>query len=313
MNSPQIIIVTHDNNHHEDDVLSVAILTTIFKNYRIIRTRDPEIIEQAHFVVDVGGVYDHSQRMYDHHQNSPPCDERGHMLSSAGLIWRHYSTAYLRAINIPKEIVIGSYTIEPRVEVDMVIRNKWIYPIDMVDNGQIPGPTIISEVVNSMRAIWPEKTREKCDAQFEETVVMIRKILERRCFHIVDRLMWRTEFIGSNKTYHEDGKIMISDTPDMSGGSGYYTQEHFVISPSRTYVDEESERYTINPIKSPRGGYRTPVPDHLLGLEAEEIFKLTGITGIGYIHHNGFMMIADDVQSAITFCQYLITQAQVQE
>jgi hypothetical protein len=39
-----------------------------FADYKIVRTRDPKLLEKCEIVVDVGGVFDHEARRYDHHQ-----------------------------------------------------------------------------------------------------------------------------------------------------------------------------------------------------------------------------------------------------
>ncbi|KAK6053798.1 hypothetical protein COOONC_08698 [Cooperia oncophora] len=61
------------------------------------RTRDPSTLETCDIVVDVGGVYDHSKKRYDHHQRE--FDETmqtlrvldfNTKLSSAGLVYVHY-------------------------------------------------------------------------------------------------------------------------------------------------------------------------------------------------------------------------------
>jgi uncharacterized UPF0160 family protein len=57
----------------------------------VVRTRDPNILDTCHIVVDVGAVYDESKQRFDHHQRG--FDEVfGHgfttKLSSAGLVYR---------------------------------------------------------------------------------------------------------------------------------------------------------------------------------------------------------------------------------
>ena len=57
-----------------------------------MRSRDPEQLNACHTVVDVGGVYDDSQRRYDHHQREFNTAFPAHStkLSSAGLVYMHY-------------------------------------------------------------------------------------------------------------------------------------------------------------------------------------------------------------------------------
>lgn len=62
-------LVTHDGNFQADDVLAYAMLTFIFPDHTLIRTRDPKMIqpEANRIVFDVGGKYDPSLFLFDHH------------------------------------------------------------------------------------------------------------------------------------------------------------------------------------------------------------------------------------------------------
>ena len=69
----QKTIATHSGCFHADDAMACMMLakyTKEFKDPKIIRTRENEIIEKVDLVVDVGGVYDPNTNRYDHHQKS---------------------------------------------------------------------------------------------------------------------------------------------------------------------------------------------------------------------------------------------------
>ncbi|MCJ8749141.1 hypothetical protein PDJAM_G00172810, partial [Pangasius djambal] len=63
-------IGTHNGTFHCDEVLACYLLRQLpeYKDAEIIRTRDPVELARCDIVVDVGGVYDHKQHRYDHHQ-----------------------------------------------------------------------------------------------------------------------------------------------------------------------------------------------------------------------------------------------------
>jgi len=65
-------IGTHDGIFHCDEVLACAMLKHLpnYANSTVIRTRDESILEQCDIVVDVGGVYNHDKKRYDHHQKT---------------------------------------------------------------------------------------------------------------------------------------------------------------------------------------------------------------------------------------------------
>ena len=70
MEKNSYIIGTHSGCFHADEVLACTMLTKFTKKFRdamIVRTRDPKLLETFDIVVDVGGVYDPSKGLFDHH------------------------------------------------------------------------------------------------------------------------------------------------------------------------------------------------------------------------------------------------------
>lgn len=63
------LVGTHSEAFHCDEVLATSMLlrTAEFKNAIIVRTRDYGILEKLDIVADVGGVFDHEKKRYDHH------------------------------------------------------------------------------------------------------------------------------------------------------------------------------------------------------------------------------------------------------
>lgn len=306
-NSPLIRIVTHDGPFHSDEVLSVAILTKIFKNHQVIRTREPALIDLGDIVVDVGSIYNHQLRRYDHHMSNPPMDERGHLFSSAGLVWYHYHSSYFRAIGIPKVIDIEGSIVELEYLTEKIIRNRWIIPIDRGDNGFHSGPTSISELVSAMSPIDPEKSGDKFNKQFLEAVSMVSHLFERACFHAVDSVIAKAKLISCPKEMFIDEKVVYIDleVKDFS----YFTNHsaHFVIYTVTDYNDGETY-FNIRPIyDSVTKRYKTPIPEALCGISLDEIEERK-LSGIKFIHHSGFMAKALSKEDAILFCNKLLVK-----
>lgn len=94
----RVIIVTHDGKFHSDEVIAIWLLRWIYKDHIIIRTRDPDIIQCANIVVDVGGVHDPDRDRFDHHQSTFNLTFPGSSipLSSAGLVWLKYGKQLIR-------------------------------------------------------------------------------------------------------------------------------------------------------------------------------------------------------------------------
>lgn len=81
----QLTIGTHNGKFHCDEVFACwmlkqlpdyqnhLILRYVYLNYFlylffVFRTRDLKVLETCDIVVDVGAVFDHSKKRYDHHQ-----------------------------------------------------------------------------------------------------------------------------------------------------------------------------------------------------------------------------------------------------
>lgn len=125
-------VVTHDGHFHTDEVVACMLLRLLYEDIDIIRTRDPTIIESADIVVDVGKIYDHQTKRYDHHQytsNEVTWDSQHTIpLSSAGMVWKHYGI----------DIIRKQYTdldISKVHQLHTKLYNDFFQEIDANDNG----------------------------------------------------------------------------------------------------------------------------------------------------------------------------------
>ncbi len=159
------ILGSHDGNFHADDVFAIAALTLLFPNYKIISSRNPDDWAKCDFLVDVGGVYDHEKRIYDHHFKNGPSYPDGLLMSSIGLIWKHYGTQ-----------ICGSENIAERV------CSKIIRTLDAHDNGvnlteKASGIPNVDEVsVSSIIAVMNPPNLENVNDIFADEVVREAKI-----------------------------------------------------------------------------------------------------------------------------------------
>ena len=162
-----IKIGTHSGNFHADDVFAIAALSFIHPEYEIIRSRDEEILTQCDYLVDVGGVYDHENKIYDHHFKNGPAYEDGLTMSSVGLIWKHYG-----------EAVCGNQAIADRV------CQKLIRSLDANDNGVTLSEPVednfgVTEVsISGIIAIMNPPGLKDVDEVFCSEVIRAKTILE---------------------------------------------------------------------------------------------------------------------------------------
>jgi hypothetical protein len=66
------LVVTHNGQHHADEILACAILKSVYTDIELVRNHEitDEILDDARvIVVDIGRVYDPGLNNFDHHQN----------------------------------------------------------------------------------------------------------------------------------------------------------------------------------------------------------------------------------------------------
>lgn len=129
------IIVTHDGKFHTDEVIAIWFLRHVYPQNTIIRTRDPNIINGADIVVDVGGVYLPDKDRFDHHQSTFNLTFPGSTipLSSAGIVWLKYGRELIKDHFGPK---FGMTLTEKQIETAFIeLYHTIVKEIDGNDNG----------------------------------------------------------------------------------------------------------------------------------------------------------------------------------
>lgn len=163
-------IVTHDGNFHGDDVLACAMLKMLFSSAEIVRTRDPSktCAEPGRIVVDVGGKYDPSLNLFDHHHLASTellyFEEAGYRsktpMAAAGLVFREFGARILEIFvkrmppeeetqnvaPVPsilgmKELKRADWGTEEELSLPSLLRRVYstlVQEVDAVDNGIFP-------------------------------------------------------------------------------------------------------------------------------------------------------------------------------
>lgn len=124
-------LVTHSGMFHADDVCAAVVLTTLFADAEIVRTRDSNEIARLApnaIIFDVGDVYDPAQRKFDHHQTGRELRPGTKIpFSSFGLIWAEYGMPYIERVLAPDVDDLAGIWLDMNMS---FVRN-----IDALDNG----------------------------------------------------------------------------------------------------------------------------------------------------------------------------------
>ena len=219
------LIVTHSGNFHADDVFAAATLLLLFNNkVRIIRTRDPEIIEKGDFVFDVGGVYDPELNRFDHHQTGGAGGrENGIPYASFGLVWKKFGIE-----------ICGSK------ETALYIDRELAEPIDAIDNGvEISKPFFsdvypftVTDVLDAFLPL-PGDYSQSIDEIFLDVMNLAKRILIKE----IEKEKKRQEIFPKVKEVYEvapDKRLIVFDKKLWSLFPDELNFEHFDkdISPS---------------------------------------------------------------------------------
>ena len=121
-------LITHSGGFHADELLSSVVLSRLFPQAELLRSRDKQWVTPSadKIIFDVGGNYDAKAQIFDHHQRPGPLREDGQPFSSFGLIWAHYGRDYLAAMDVPADDIDAIHT---KFDANFVL------PIDLLDNG----------------------------------------------------------------------------------------------------------------------------------------------------------------------------------
>jgi len=134
------VIGTHSGTFQADEAMGVFLLRQIpaYRNSKVVRSRDPKVLDALDIVIDVGGVYDHSKLRYDHHQRGyderfedKRFEKRCTKLSASGLVYRHYGKDVIRAFypDITDDYLNLAYT---------KVYDSLLEALDAIDTGVEP-------------------------------------------------------------------------------------------------------------------------------------------------------------------------------
>lgn len=279
-----MIIATHNGKFHADDVFGVALLTQLYPDAQVVRSRDPEVLAQADIVLDVGGTYDVETRRFDHHQLTSGARESGILFSAFGLLWQHYGLEYCD----------GDERVWSKID------RRLVTAIDAVDNGQDlytvsdlgTAPVDVSSVLGLFNPIGDD---EDFDTQFHVAVGLATQILDRLRRSFRSAIAAEETFKAAYKA-SKDRRSVVLDT-FIPHGSVATAQPDllFTVFPGAT------GSWTVQTVR-PAGsefGSRKPFPDAWRGLSGAELAEVTGVADAVFCHKAAFICAAESKEGAL--------------
>ena len=320
------IIGTHSGTFQADEALGVWLLRQLPTYYqsKVIRSRDTNVLTtQCDIVIDVGGIYDHTKLLYDHHQrdyderfdsgggqsnkNKPRCTK----LSASGLVYRHYGREVITT-HYPS-LLPGSSELEWTYN---KLYDTFMEAIDAIDTGVEPIPvgmddvellyhdtTGLSSRVSRLNPRWNEIDDEtgkspNPDVRFELASTMCGIDFLSVLTKIVESDLPARTIVANavNSRYECDssGEIICLPSGGLPWKSEVYDLEvELDIVPLIKYVlyQDESQMWRIQcvSVKGKAFENRLGLPSEWRGVRDEDLSKIAGIDGCTFCHAGGFI------------------------
>lgn len=299
-------LVTHSGGFHADELLSSVILTRLFPEARIVRSRSPEWITPAtdRIIYDVGGAYDAEARIFDHHQRGAPLREDGQPYSSFGLVWKHYGRDYLAATGLPEahiETVHASFD------------RSFVLPIDLMDNGamspSVAGPLAVLTLpvlLETLKPVFDEPDPEALERAFGEALAIARSFLEAKIAGSAAKL--RAEDIVL-KAVADAREARVLELPMgmpfrsavMKSGADHLL---FVVHP-------RDKDWCLTGIRRADEGFelRANLPAAWAGLTNGDLEKACGVEGASFCHNGRFIAAAKTRDAVLAMAEIAVKEA----
>ncbi|MCS4089887.1 MYG1 family protein [Rhizobium sp. BK176] len=306
MKTPIQRLITHSGSFHADDVLATVVLSKLFPEASVLRTRDPSVLTAttaSDIVYDVGFEYDAERGRYDHHQPGHPLREDGTPYSSFGLVWRHHGADFLK-------------TLFPR-ESEAILRAVWgnidrrfVIDIDRADNGYVPpgsvassSETTLSLLVEDFVAPWDDPVGDN-EARFYEAVSVFGGIFRKRVARTVSLARAEAAVLDAFRTAEDPRIVVIPDYMPI----GSVIRKHGFDEALYTVERSRSGEWFVTCVR-PDGepfGQRKPLPLEWAGLRDGDLAEVTGIEDAVFCHVKRFTCATRSLETALRMARLAV-------
>lgn len=300
-------LVTHSGGFHADELLSSAVLTKVFPDAQIVRSRDEAWITPAadRIIYDVGRDYDADRLIFDHHQRNAPLRGDGQPFSSFGLIWQHFGREYLCALGVPA------------AHVDQIQRDfdaGFVLPVDLMDNGALSpsaaGPLLadltLPVLLESLKPVFDDVGAEAETQAFHGALSIARAFVEASIRRKAAK--YRAESIVL-QAISDAGSSPVLELPQgmpfrsaiLKTGADHLL---FVIHP-------RDKDWALTGIRKADDGFeqRADLPAAWAGLTDEALEQASGVKGARFCHNGRFIAVAATREAILAMAQIAADEA----
>lgn len=296
-NNNDFYIGVHDGMFHSDELVSVCILSILYKNISVIRSRNIELLNNNKcMLIDVGlGKYDHHQKGGNGQRDN------GIKYASCGLIWKDYGFKCIKKLN--NKLNDNDIKIIQKQIDEEIIQN-----IDATDNGQF---NIITkyDYIEYFLPKWNKKV--DYDSKFEECTNITSIIFKNMLETYISSYLSKKEILKliNNKEYHKDNILLIPyknidylDTVLEYNNKNKNPIDFIVFSYNENGYALKCIPYSKEDIFSKR----IPLPKKWAG-QNNKLPEISGIKSAIFCHNERFFAKTLELDDAIKMC-YIATK-----
>ncbi|GGF94494.1 metal-dependent hydrolase [Rhizobium wenxiniae] len=300
-------LVTHSGGFHADELLSSVILTRLFPEAKIVRSRAPEWITPGsdRIIYDVGGAYDAEKQIFDHHQRGAPLREDEAPYSSFGLIWKHYGRDYLAAMNVPEAHIDALHA---------SFDKSFVLPIDLMDNGALSpssaGPLAgltLSSLLETLKPSFDEKEEGADERAFHAALSIARAFVEAGVGKRAAKLRAETLVLNAIEKTGEGRVLELPMGMPFRPAIVKAGADHllFVVHP------RDGKDWCVTGIRRADDGFelRADLPKSWAGLTNGDLEAASGVKGATFCHNGRFIAAATSREAALAMAEIAVKEA----
>ncbi|MGE4328401.1 MAG: MYG1 family protein [Pseudodonghicola sp.] len=296
-------LITHSGGFHADELLSSVILTRLFPDAALVRSRDAAWITPGagKIIYDVGRAYDAEAGIFDHHQRPNPLRDDEQPYSSFGLIWRHYGHDYLRAMSVPEQDLD---------DIHHSFDRGFVLPVDLLDNGALEpaaaGPLAgltLPALLETLKPSFDTRGPEVDDQAFAAALPVARAFVEaaingraakRRAEAMV---MTAIEAAGASPVLELPMGMPFRSAIEKAGADHLL----FVVHPRDSDWALTTIRKSGDSFES-----RADLPAAWAGLTDAELEAACGVKGAKFCHNARFIAVAGTRDAALRMAELAV-------
>lgn len=299
-------LVTHSGGFHADELLSSVILTRLFPEARLVRSRSPEWITPGsdRIVYDVGGAFDPAAGIFDHHQRGAPLRDDGQPFSSFGLVWRQFGRDFLVALGVPAPHVDALHA---------SFDSDFVLPVDLMDNGALSPSTagVLSKLtlpvlLETLKPVFDDREADADDRAFHAALSIARGFVEAGIRQGAAKL--RAESIVLD-AIAATGDARVLELPMgmpfrpaiVKSGADHLL---FVVHPRDT-------DWCLTGIRRSGDGFelRADLPASWAGLSGEKLAAVCGVADATFCHNGRFIAAAKTREGMLAMADIAVANA----